>query len=45
MSETSTTTMPRLKAKYRESIVPALQEEFNFDNVMQIPGVVKVVVR
>ena len=44
MTETSTTTMPRLKAKYRESIVPALQEEFNFDNVMQIPGLVKIVV-
>ncbi|AQP47590.1 50S ribosomal protein L5 [Tessaracoccus aquimaris] len=44
MSETSTTTMPRLKAKYRESIVPALQEEFNFDNVMQIPGLTKIVV-
>ena len=44
MTETSTTTMPRLKAKYRESIVPALQEEFKFDNVMQIPGLVKIVV-
>ncbi|NHB84089.1 50S ribosomal protein L5 [Tessaracoccus sp. HDW20] len=36
--------MPRLKAKYRETIVPALQQEFNFDNVMQIPGLVKIVV-
>lgn len=44
MTETSTTTMPRLKAKYRETIVPALQEEFSFDNVMQIPGLTKIVV-
>ncbi|WP_269451768.1 50S ribosomal protein L5 [Tessaracoccus coleopterorum] len=44
MSETVTSTMPRLKAKYRETIVPALQQEFNFDNVMQIPGLVKIVV-
>ena len=41
---TTTTTMPRLKAKYRETIVPALQEEFSYDNVMQIPGLVKIVV-
>ena len=38
------TAIPRLKAKYRESIVPALQDEFNYDNVMQIPGLVKIVV-
>ena len=44
MTETSTATMPRLKAKYRETIVPALQDEFHFDNVMQIPGLVKIVV-
>jgi large subunit ribosomal protein L5 len=36
--------MPRLKAKYRETIVPALQDEFNYANVMQIPGLVKIVV-
>ncbi len=42
MSET--TTIPRLKAKYRETIVPALQEEFAYSNVMQIPGLTKIVV-
>ena len=42
MSET--TTIPRLKAKYRETIVPALQEEFSYGNVMQIPGLTKIVV-
>ena len=36
--------MPRLKAKYRETIVPAMQDEFNYANVMQIPGLVKIVV-
>ena len=38
------TSMPRLKAKYRETIVPAMQDEFNYANVMQIPGLVKIVV-
>ncbi|MDF1486970.1 50S ribosomal protein L5 [Tessaracoccus caeni] len=45
MSATATTTaLPRLKQKYRSEIVPALQQEFSYDNVMQIPGLVKVVV-
>ncbi|MFE2753461.1 50S ribosomal protein L5 [Actinosynnema sp. NPDC059335] len=37
-------TVPRLKARYREEIVPSLREQFEYANVMQIPGVVKVVV-
>ncbi|MFI6870230.1 50S ribosomal protein L5 [Nocardia sp. NPDC050406] len=37
-------TQPRLKARYRAEIKDALNSEFNYDNVMQIPGVVKVVV-
>ncbi|WP_447004513.1 50S ribosomal protein L5 [Saccharothrix isguenensis] len=37
-------TMPRLKTRYREEIVVALREQFEYANVMQIPGVVKVVV-
>lgn len=36
--------MPRLKAKYRETIVPAMQEEFKYANAMQIPGLTKIVV-
>jgi len=36
--------LPRLKTRYRSEIVAALQEQFTYDNVMQIPGVVKVVV-
>jgi large subunit ribosomal protein L5 len=36
--------MPRLKARYREEIVPALRDDFGFPNVMQVPGLVKIVV-
>ena len=35
---------PRLKQKYRSEILPALQQEFGFTNVHQVPGIVKVVV-
>ena len=42
MSETKIT--PRFKTKYAAVVVPALQEEFKYENVMQIPKVVKVVV-
>lgn len=35
---------PRLKNKYREEIRGALQEQFQYGNVMQVPGLVKVVV-
>ena len=37
-------TLPRLKQRYREEIRDSLQKEFGYGNVMQIPGVVKVVV-
>ncbi|WP_051386040.1 50S ribosomal protein L5 [Actinokineospora inagensis] len=36
--------IPRLKTRYREEIVSSLKGEFDYANVMQIPGVVKVVV-
>ena len=42
--ETPTRTVPRLKARYRAEIKPALTEQFSFSNPMQVPGVVKVVV-
>jgi len=35
---------PRLKERYRAEIAPALREQFSYENVMQIPGVTKVVV-
>ncbi|MFD4433371.1 50S ribosomal protein L5 [Nocardia sp. NPDC058497] len=41
---TSEQTQPRLKARYRAEIKDALNSEFEYANVMQIPGVVKVVV-
>ncbi len=38
------TAKPRLKVRYEDEVRAALQQEFGFGNVMQIPGVVKVVV-
>ena len=42
--DTTEREIPRLKARYRAEIKPALLEEFSYSNAMQIPGVVKVVV-
>ncbi len=36
--------LPRLKQRYRAEIAPALQSQFKYDNVMQTPRLVKVVV-
>ncbi|MGZ6791372.1 MAG: 50S ribosomal protein L5 [Mycobacteriales bacterium] len=36
--------MPRLKARYRAEIVPALTEQFTYGNAMLVPRVTKVVV-
>ena len=46
MTETSVETIPqpRLKLKYRDELTQALQEQFGYDNVMQIPGLTKIVV-
>jgi large subunit ribosomal protein L5 len=35
---------PRLKTRYEDEIKPALQSEFSYGNVMQVPAVVKVIV-
>jgi large subunit ribosomal protein L5 len=35
---------PRLKARYREEVVPALMKRFAYDNVMQVPRLVKITV-
>ena len=35
---------PRLKTRYREEIIPALRSEFDIKNVMQVPGLTKIVV-
>ena len=37
-------TAPRLKTRYTEQVRPALREEFQHRNVMEIPRIVKVVV-
>ncbi len=34
---------PRLKKYYREEVVPKLMEKFGYDNVMQVPRLVKIV--
>jgi large subunit ribosomal protein L5 len=44
MAENQTTEIPRLKARYREEIVPALRTEFDIANIMQVPGLTKIVV-
>jgi large subunit ribosomal protein L5 len=41
---TAEKTAPRLRTRYRDEIVPALQKDFTFANVMQIPRLVKIVV-
>ena len=41
---TPTRELPRMLAHYRDSIAPALQSEFSYDNVMQIPRLTKIVV-
>jgi large subunit ribosomal protein L5 len=40
----STTTAPRLKARYASEIKPALKSKFGYKNVMQIPTITKVIV-
>ncbi len=36
--------VPRLKERYRTEVVPALVEEFGYENIMQVPRLQKVVV-
>ena len=40
----ATDTKARMKARYREEIVPGLQSEFAYSNIMQVPTVTKFVV-
>lgn len=44
MTEAAVKTLPRLKAKYNDEIRASLKSDFSYTNVMQIPGLVKVVV-
>ncbi len=41
--ETGNALLPTLKKKYQDEIVPALQKEFGYKNVMQVPRIEKVV--
>lgn len=36
--------MPRLKELYRDEVVPAMMEEFDYENLMQVPRLSKIVV-
>lgn len=36
--------MPRLKERYLKEVIPAMQKEFGYQNVMQVPRLTKVVV-
>ena len=42
MSENGKGPVPRLKSRYQEELVPALMKEFDYRNVMQVPGVSKI---
>ena len=35
---------PRLKTKYLEEVVPAMQEKFKYENVMQLPKLEKIII-
>jgi large subunit ribosomal protein L5 len=37
-------TTPRLQEKYQTEVMPALQKEFGFTNIMQVPALEKVVI-
>jgi large subunit ribosomal protein L5 len=41
---TETPARPRLKERYRSEIAAAMKDEFDYANVMQIPGLTKIVV-
>ena len=41
---TKTQTIPVLKQRYREEVLPALMQEFQYKNVMQVPAIKKIVV-
>jgi large subunit ribosomal protein L5 len=43
-SATEPRALPRLKQRYREELAGQLQEQFGYPNVMQVPGLTKIVV-
>ena len=44
MTTTENKIQPRLKVQYRSEVRDAMNEKFAYENVMQIPGLVKIVV-
>jgi large subunit ribosomal protein L5 len=38
----ATTYKPRLKSKYREEVIPALQKQFQYSSPMQVPVLKKI---
>jgi large subunit ribosomal protein L5 len=44
MTDVAEKIQPRLKETYRSDIRPALQEQFKYTNIHQIPGLTKIVV-
>jgi large subunit ribosomal protein L5 len=44
VDETPTKVAPRLKERYRAEIIGELRKQFEYPNIMQVPGVTKVVV-
>ena len=44
MSTATATDIPRLKARYNDEIKAKLQEELGIQNVMQVPGLEKIVI-
>lgn len=36
--------MPRLKKKFLEEVIPAMQQKFNYKNIMEVPKLEKVVI-
>tara|TARA_Y100001936_G_scaffold16992_1_gene14412 strand:+ start:52 stop:630 length:579 start_codon:yes stop_codon:yes gene_type:complete len=41
-SNSAALTAPRLKQTYKEQIIPAMQEEFEYDSVMAVPKLIKI---
>ncbi|MBI2569646.1 MAG: 50S ribosomal protein L5 [Candidatus Schekmanbacteria bacterium] len=44
MAEKVEKIIPRLQARYREEVVPAMREEFGYKNILQVPKLQKIVV-
>ena len=41
---TATRTLPRMKARYREQIIPAMRQKFGYPNAMAVPRLEKITV-